>query len=167
MISIRSRALIGSALLLLSQRMNGQTPRLTPAMRARIDTIVIQEMTARGAPSVSFAIVQNGAIAYANAFGTARLAPALKATPSMRYSIGSVSKQITATAILMLAEQGKLSLDDPVGRFVPNLTRGNDVTTRQILSMTSGYQDFWPQDYVMPPMLKPVTAQEIVDRWAK
>jgi D-alanyl-D-alanine carboxypeptidase len=142
-------------------------PTLSPAMRASIDSIVVQEMRTRGAPSVSFAIVTNGAIAYTNAFGNARLNPTLKASPMMRYSIGSVSKQITATAILMLAEQGKLSLDDPVGRFIPNLTRGNDVTIRQILSMTSGYQDYWPQDYVMPPMLKPVTAQEIVDQWAR
>lgn len=85
----------------------------------------------------------------------------------MRYSIGSISKQFTATAILMLAEQGKLSLDDPVSKFVPKLTRGREVTIRELLSMTSGYQDFWPQDYVMPMMMKPVTAQEILDHWAR
>ena len=68
----------------------------------------------------------------------------------MRYSIGSISKQFTAAAILLLAEERKLSLDDPVGRWLPDLTRANDVTVRQVLSMTSGYQDFWPQDYVMP-----------------
>ncbi|MGZ5476516.1 MAG: serine hydrolase domain-containing protein, partial [Thermoanaerobaculia bacterium] len=43
----------------------------------------------------------------------------------------------------------------------------SDVTIRQVLSMTSGYQDFWPQDYVMPPMLQPVTAHEIMTGWAK
>src|SRR6185503_9372646 len=119
------------------------------------------------APSVSIAIVKGGAVAYTNAYGMARLDPPLKAQPSMRYSIGSVSKQITAAAILLLAEQGKLSLDDRVSRWFPQLTRSNDVTVRQLLSMTSGYQDFWPQDYVMPPMLKPVTAQAILDEWAK
>jgi CubicO group peptidase (beta-lactamase class C family) len=156
-----------SLALLLSRRVGAQTAELPAATRARVDSIVKQEMTARGAPSVSFAIVRNGTIAYANAFGMARLDPVLPATPSMRYSIGSVSKQITATAMLMLVEQGKVSLDDHVGRFLPNLTRGNEVTIRQLLSMTSGYQDYWPQDYVMPPMLKPVTAQAIVDEWAK
>ena len=85
----------------------------------------------------------------------------------MRYSIGSVSKQFAASAILLLAEEGKLSLDDKVEKFVPGLTRGGDVTLRQLLSMTSGYQDYWPQDYVMPGMLKPVTPDEIVSRWAK
>ena len=82
----------------------------------------------------------------------------------MRYSIGSISKQFTAAALLLLAEEGKLSLDDKVIRWLPELTRAGDVTIRQLLSMTSGYQDFWPQDYVMPMMLKPVTAPEIVDR---
>ena len=47
-------------------------------------------------------------------------------------------------------------------RWLPDLTRAGDVTIRQILSMTSGYQDFWPQDYVMPMMMQPVTAPEIL-----
>ncbi len=85
----------------------------------------------------------------------------------MRYAIGSISKQFTAAAILLLQQEGKLSLDDPVSRFIPGLTRGNEVTVRQLLSHTSGYQDFWPQDYVMPMMLKPTTPQSIADRWAK
>ena len=85
----------------------------------------------------------------------------------MRYSIGSISKQFTAAAILLLQEQGKLSLDDKVAKFIPNLTRANEVTIRQLLSHTSGYQDYWPQDYVMPMMMQPVTAQKILDLWAR
>jgi len=85
----------------------------------------------------------------------------------MRYSIGSISKQFTAAAILLLQEQGKLSIDDAVGKYIPGLTRGNEVTIRQILSHTSGYQDYWPEDYVMTPMLHPETAQQIIDTWGK
>jgi CubicO group peptidase (beta-lactamase class C family) len=85
----------------------------------------------------------------------------------MRYSIGSISKQFTAAAILMLAQERKLSLDDPVSRFAPDLTRAGDVTIRQLLSHTSGYQDYWPQDYVPPVMLKEVTSAGILERWAK
>ena len=48
-----------------------------------------------------------------------------------------------------------------------DLTRARDVTIRQLLSHTSGYQDYWPQDYVMPGMLKPVTAEQILDGWAR
>jgi CubicO group peptidase (beta-lactamase class C family) len=85
----------------------------------------------------------------------------------MRYSIGSISKQFTSTAMLLLAEQGTLALDDKVARWLPELTRANEVTVRQILSMTSGYQDYWPQDYVMTPMLQPTDAQRILNEWAK
>ena len=56
-----------------------------------------------------------------------------------------------------LQEQGKLTLDDPVGKYVPGLTRGDEVTIRQILSHTSGYQDYWPEDYLMTPMMKPAS----------
>ena len=72
-------------------------------------------------PSVSIAVVRNGEIAYANAYGEARLAPATPAAPSMRYSIGSVSKQFTATAILLLAEDGKLTLNDRARHWLPSL----------------------------------------------
>ena len=85
----------------------------------------------------------------------------------MRYSIGSISKQFTATAILLLQEQGKLSLDDKVAKFIPGLTRANEVTIRHLLSHTSGYQDYWPQDYVPPFMLQPITASRILDLWAR
>src|SRR4051812_10795814 len=136
-------------------------------LRARIDSIARVALKASGAPSISLAVVKDGQVAYANAYGQARLSPPLAAAPTMRYSIGSVSKQITATAMLLLAEQHKLSLDDKVSRWFPNLTRANEVSVRQLLSMTSVYQDYWPQDYVMPPMLQPVTAEAIVNDWAK
>src|SRR6185295_14359662 len=93
--------------------------------------------------------------------------PRAPATTQMRYSIGSISKQFTAAAMLLLQEQGKLSLDDRVAKFIPDLTRAKEVTIRQLLSHTSGYQDYWPQDYVMPMMLQPVTAQKIMDLWAR
>ena len=112
-------------------------------------------------------MVQHGKLVYTHAYGLARLEPPKKATPDMRYSIGSISKQFTATAILLLQEEGKLSIDDPVGKYVPGLTRGDEVTIREILSHTSGYQDYWPEDYVMTPMLKPETAQQIIDTWGK
>ncbi|HKZ00827.1 MAG TPA: serine hydrolase domain-containing protein, partial [Pyrinomonadaceae bacterium] len=52
-------------------------------------------------------------------------------------------------------------------KYIPDLTRANEVTIRQLLSHTSGYQDYWPQDYVMKPMLEPTTAQKIMDTWAR
>ncbi len=133
----------------------------------KVDAIAQDVLNQLGVPSATVAVVKDGRLAYANAYGAARLEPRVPARPQMRYAIGSISKQFTAAAVLMLAEQGKLSLDDPVSRFVPNLTRGNEVTIRQLLSHTSGFQDYWPQDYVMPMMLQPVSPEGILDRWAR
>ena len=142
-------------------------PTLASRTRSQIDTIAQNALAATGVPSASIAIVQDGKIAYLQAYGQARLDPPAAARPKMRYSIGSISKQFTAAAILLLAEQGKLSLDDPASRFVSTLTRGGEVTIRQLLSHTSGYQDFWPQDYVPPFMRQPITADKILDLWAR
>src|SRR5437773_10771916 len=140
---------------------------LSSDLQQKIDKLATDTLARTGVPSASVAIVKGGQVVYTKAYGDARLDPKTLATPGMRYSIGSISKQFTATAILLLQEQGKLSLDDKVAKFIPNLTRANEVTIRQLLSHTSGYQDYWPQDYVMPMMLKPVTAQKILDGWAR
>ena len=134
---------------------------------AQVDSIATAVLAATGVPSASVAIVRHGAIAYVHAYGNAKLDPQMPADTTMRYAIGSISKQFTAAAILLLTQQHKVSLDDPVSRFVPGLSRGNEVTVRELLSHTSGYQDFWPQDYVPPSMEKPTTPQQIIDRWAK
>jgi D-alanyl-D-alanine carboxypeptidase len=140
---------------------------ISAALREKIDAITKQALTDTGVPSASIAAVQAGAITYLQAYGEGRIEPHTPALPSMRYGIGSISKQFTAAAVLLLAEQGKLSLDDSVSRFVPNLTRGNEVTIRELLSHTSGYQDYWPQDYVPPFMLQAITADKILDQWAR
>lgn len=145
----------------------GVSAQLNADLTAKIDKAAADALQRTGVPSASVAIVKDGKIVYVKAYGDAKLDPRTPADPKMRYSIGSISKQFTAAALLMLQEQGKLSLDDKVGKYIPDLTRANEVTIRQLLSHTSGYQDYWPQDYVMPNMLKPVTAQQIMDTWAK
>ena len=154
--------------LLAASHLEAQSTAPIPAaLREKVDAIVRQALASTGVPSVSLATVQAGAITYLQAYGAGRIDPRAPALPAMRYSIGSISKQFTAAAVLLLAEQGKLSLDDPVSRFVPNLTRGTEVAIRELLSHTSGYQDYWPQDYVPPFMLQSITADRILDQWAR
>jgi len=142
----------------------GQLPQATTD---RIDDIATKALADSGAPSASIAVVKEGQIAYVKAYGQARLDPPTSAGPEMRYSIGSVSKQFLAGAILLLVQEGKLSLDDHVGSFFPSLTRAHEITIRQLLSHTSGYEDYYPLDYVAPFMQQPVTAQGIVERFAE
>ena len=162
----RVQKLIACLTLFLFVATTATAQQLTTAERAAIDSSAIAILAATGAPSASLAIVRGGEIVYEQAYGNARLDPSAPATTSMRYSIGSVSKQFTAAAVLMLAEEGKLSLDDRVAKWFPHLTRANDISIRQLLTMTSGYQDYWPQDFVFPDMQRPASANEIMQRWA-
>jgi CubicO group peptidase (beta-lactamase class C family) len=143
-----------------------QTPGADRLSR-QVDSIASAVLASTGVPSASVAVVRDGRLVYAHAYGAAKLEPRVAASANMRYGIGSISKQFTAASMLLLQQEGKLSLNDPVARFIPGLTRGNEVTIRELLSHTSGYQDFWPQDYVPPFMEKPVVPQQILDRWAK
>jgi CubicO group peptidase (beta-lactamase class C family) len=145
----------------------GSVDTLPAGLSAKIDKIANDALRQSGVPSASIAVVRDGKLAYARAYGDARLDPKTPATPAMRYSIGSISKEFTAAAILLLQQQGKLNLDDKVAKFFPDLTDADHITLRQILSHTSGYQDFWPQDYLMPMMKQPTTPAHIMEVWAK
>ena len=144
-----------------------QAQALPPATMARIDSAVETALKQTGVPAASIAIVRDDKLVLAKAHGEARLESHSPASADQRFAIGSVSKQFTAAAVLLLAEDGKLTLDDPVGKWVPGLTEGNRITIREILSHTAGYRDFWPQDYVWAAMQRPVTPQAILDRWAR
>ena len=145
----------------------GPASQLPSATAVKIDEIAARALTDSGTPSVSIAIVQGNKIVYEKAYGKARRNPPTDATREMRYSIGSVSKQFLAGSVLLLVQDDKLSLDDRVSRFLPSLTRADEISIRQLLSHTSGYQDYYPQDYVPPFMEKPVTPDSILDQWAR
>jgi CubicO group peptidase (beta-lactamase class C family) len=109
--------------------------------------------------------VRDGKIVLNKAYGRAN--DRMLARTDLPYQIASNSKQFTAMALLMLEDEGKLSLDDKVSKYLPGITEGDKITIRQLLSHTSGLQDFWPQDYSFEAMSRATTPQGIVDRWAK
>ena len=131
------------------------------------DLAVQKVMAQSGVPSASVGVVLGGHVVWSKAYGTARLQPALPAVATMSYPVGSISKQFTSACILLLAEDGRLQLDDPVSRWFPELTRAHDVTIRQLLSHTSGYEDYAPQDYTIPAWLTPIDPEALVAEWAR
>ena len=139
-----------------------QTSDLQRQLADRIQAALAQSH----APSVSVAIVIDGRLAFAAAFGEADLAAQRPASAETRYAVGSISKQFTASAMLLLQEQGRLSLDDHISKFFPDLTRAADITIRQILSHTAGYEDYAPQDYLIPDWTRPTTTAAILRGWA-
>lgn len=132
---------------------------------ARIDTLVTGTLADTGVPSAEVAVVRDGKIVLNKAYGKA--SDTLPARTDLPYQIASNSKQFTAMALLLLEDEGKLSLDDKVAKYFPDISGAGKISLRQLLSHTSGVQDFWPQDYSFAAMAKPVTPQAIVDRWAK
>lgn len=140
---------------------------LTPAETHKIDALVTKTLADTGVPSASVAMVRGGRVVLAKAYGKQFEGQTGPADPRLPYQIASVSKQFTAAAILLLADEGKLSLDDTVSKYVPGITDGDKITIRQLLSHTSGLRDYWPQDYSFKAMATPTTPQGIVDRWAK
>lgn len=140
---------------------------LDPATAAAIDATAADWLGKTGAPSASIAVVKDGTVAYVKAYGLARRDPRQPATAETRYAIDSVSKEFTAAAVLILAQKGKLSLDDPAGKYLPDLGPAASVTLRQLLTHTSGLRDYWPQDFVPPDMSRPTSLGALIQTWAR
>ena len=103
-------------------------------------------------PGASVIVVRDHDVVFRNAYGLANLEEQIAATPDTHYRLASVTKQFTAAAILTLAADGKLSLDDPIQRWLPSLPAYADaMTIRQLLTHTSGLIDY---EDVMPASTK-------------
>ncbi|HEV8384035.1 MAG TPA: serine hydrolase domain-containing protein, partial [Candidatus Acidoferrales bacterium] len=103
-------------------------------------------------PGASVLVLHNGRVILKKAYGLAELETNRQATPSTNYRLASVTKQFTATCILMLAERGRFSLDDPLTKFFPDFPAyGREIRVRHLLSHTSGtpaYEDLLPEGNV-------------------
>lgn len=179
-------AAIAAALSFCAPTQAAHAQRITLDERSRVEEAVQKVVDTTRVPSAAVGIARGGKVVYTAAFGSAQLprnvaaahsngpdlqmseltTKPVKARPGMAYPIGSISKQFTAACILLLQEQGKLRLDDPVAKWFPNFTRAHDVTIRNLLTHTSGYSDYAPQDYTIPAWTKPVSPLEVVTRWA-
>lgn len=139
---------------------------LTPTEAEAIDELVTKTLAETAVPSAQIAVVRDGKIILSKAYGKASEAIPASRT-SLPYQIASNSKQFTAMAMLLLEDEGKLSLDDKVSKYLPGISGGDRIALRQLVSHTSGLQDYWPQDYSFEAMSRPVTPQGILDIWAK
>lgn len=112
-------------------------------MFERLDERCARLVVSGAAPSISVAVMRGDDVAYARAWGVADPVAGRRATPDTAYLLASVTKPMTATAVCALADQGRLSLDDPVSTHLPwarftRRTGGDDPSVRQLLSHTAG-----------------------------
>ena len=95
-------------------------------------------------PGAAVAVVKDGAVIYKNGYGLSNLEYDIPITPSSIFHIASVSKQFTVFSILLLEKQGKLSLDDDIRKYIPEVPDfGTTITLRHLASHTSGLRDQW------------------------
>ncbi len=100
-------------------------------------------------PGLSLAVVKDGKVVYARGFGARNLKASLPATPETLYGIGSCTKSFTALAVMQLQEQGKLNVNDPVRRYLPEFKVGREespITIHHLLSHSSGIPDLGSAD---------------------
>jgi CubicO group peptidase (beta-lactamase class C family) len=134
------------------------TPR---GIEERVDAI-LAAYAVDGAPGASVLVRRNGETILAKGIGLADLDAGTRATPSTNYRLASVTKQFTAMAILILASEGKLSLADPLGRWLDGLPPWSDgVTIRHLLTHTSGIYDY--EDLIAPDSTRQVLDRDVLD----
>lgn len=115
---------------------------ISPGFKAKADALLAKAYATNG-PGAAVIVTENGQTIYTAGRGMADIAAKRPITPATVFRIGSITKQFTAATILRLAEQGKLSLDDPLSKFLPDYPApGSTATVRQLLNHTSGVMPY-------------------------
>jgi len=125
------------------------------AMRSSVES----GWTAGGA----VAVMRQGVVVFARGYGMANLETGTPATPDSVFRVGSLTKQFTAVSLLLLEQDGKLSLDDRAGLYLPQISADDPTTIRQLLNHTAGFRDYvGGQDFDRIKWL-PLTTEQLVD----
>jgi CubicO group peptidase (beta-lactamase class C family) len=111
---------------------------------------VAKEWLERGIPGVSVAVAVDGKIVYSEGFGYADLEQRVPAWPTTKFRIASISKPLTATALMQLVEQGKIDLDAPVQKYVPSFPdKGAVITTRMLAGHLAGIRHYQGDEFTI------------------
>ncbi|UUF16290.1 MULTISPECIES: serine hydrolase domain-containing protein [Flavobacterium] len=132
-------------------------------LETKIDSLITSKFKPEN-PGAVFLAVKKGKVVYRKAFGMADLEMNIKMKPEFVFEIGSMTKQFTAVSVLMLAEQGKLKLDDEITKFIPDYpTNGNVITLHHLLTHTSGIKDFTSMKSIKDIARQDLSPKELVD----
>lgn len=136
--------LIALAGLLPARRGRSQSPLDPGSLPGDIDRFIAAQMAAQRIPGLALALIQGDQVVYLQGYGTAGANQPV--TPQTQFHIASLSKSFTATAVMQLVEAGKLDLDAPVRRYLPDFMLADpgaaeQITVRQLLNHTSGLAD--------------------------
>ena len=108
-----------------------------------VDSVVKAEMARQRIPGVAVAVVKGANVLVAKGYGEANIEHHVPVTPETIFQTGSVGKQFTSTAVMLLVEDGKIGLDDPISKYLPGAPAGwSGITVRHLLTHTSGIPDY-------------------------
>ncbi len=114
------------------------------------------------APGVAILVSKDGNIIYQNGFGYADIEKKQVVKPDTKFRIGSITKQFTASAILRLQEEGKISVTDKLSKFIPDFPRGNEVTIHHLLTHTSGIHSYTAKPDFGDKVTAPITEEALI-----
>ncbi|MES2651838.1 MAG: serine hydrolase domain-containing protein [Bacteroidota bacterium] len=129
----------------------------------KVDSLLLNLFKDKNGPGGVFMIAKGGKPIYQKAFGKANLELAVDLTSKNVFQLGSMTKQFTAVAILILEEQGKLNVKDFVSKYIPDYPSGDKITLHHLLTHTSGIKDFTKMKAIQQIAEKDLSPKELVD----
>lgn len=131
-----------------------------------IDEYLMKQVTTNGYVGLSVAIVRDGKSILTKGYGKAAIKPEVRVETMTPFAAGSITKQFTCACIFLLAEDGKLSVRDPVSKYYPDLTSAKDITLYDLMTHAAGYPDYYPLDFVDRRMRKPIDPDQLLKEYA-
>jgi CubicO group peptidase (beta-lactamase class C family) len=147
-------------------RARASGPQPPPVNVAWLDSLARGYVVQKHLVGLSVGVAQDGKIVFARGYGFASLADHSPVAPSTKFAIGSVTKQFTCAAVLLLQESGRISMSDPVAKYFPGLMQAKEVTLLDLGNHVSGYRDYYPLDFVDREMERPTTADSVIAEYA-
>ena len=133
------------------------------SLETRVDSIIKMEFNDPNGPGGVFMVAQKEKIVYQKAFGKANLELYADLHTDYVFELGSMTKQFTAIAVLMLEERGKLKVNDPISKYIPDYPSGDKITIHHLLTHTSGIKDFTKMKTLSDIAQKEMTPKMMVD----
>jgi len=142
-------------------------PKLPEAFNvAAVNAYLAAQVKLDNRVGLSVAIVKDGQVVLQKGYGKRSLDDGRPVEKDTLLAIGSVSKQFTCACVLLLGEDGKLSVNDPVAKYYPELTRAKDITLLDLMNHVSGYPDYYPLDFVDRRMQASIAEDELLRQYA-
>lgn len=133
------------------------------SLETQIDSVLTTVFKETDEPGAVFLVAKDGKSIYRKAFGKSNIELDVNMNPENVFQIGSMTKQFTAIAIMMLEEQGKLKVNDAISKYIPDYPNGNQITIHHLLTHTSGIKDFTKIKSIMSIAKQDMTPKELVD----